>query len=90
MPAAVPIHSIAQHQRLQRLAVIIDQLAGNNHPSLVGRTGEMLVTLKQQTGQFRRITDRRRVVKPIPGMVADARLGGVGEDKPHLRVMRQA
>ncbi len=46
----LPLGGIAQDQGLQRLTVIIDQFAGDNHPSLIGCAGEMLVTLKQQAG----------------------------------------
>lgn len=50
----------------------------------------MAEAFEQQPGQFRRITYRRGIVKTVPGMVADTGLGGVGEDKTDIRIVRQA
>ena len=84
-----PLLGIAQHQFTQRLAVVINQLAGNDHPTFIRRAGEVAVAFKQQASQFCRIAYRWRIVKTVAGVVADPGLSGIGKHKAHIRIMRQ-
>ncbi len=84
-----PCLGIAQHQFTQRFAVVINQLARNNDPAFIRGAVKMAEALKQQPRQLRRIAQRRRILEAVTGVPANPRLGGVGEDKTHLRIMCQ-
>ncbi len=84
-----PLLGIAQYQFTQGIAVIVNQFTRYDHPAFIRCAVEMAETLEQQTSQFRRIADRWRILKLIPGVIADPRLRGVGEDKAHVRVVGQ-
>ena len=82
-----PLLCIAQHQFTQGIAVVVDEFARNDNPAFIRCPVKVGKTLEQQTRQFGRIADRWRIVKLIARMIADPRLRGIGEDKPHVRVM---
>ncbi len=84
-----PLLRIAQHQFPQRFAVVINKLAGNDHPSFVGCAIKAAETFEQQTGQFGRIACRRLIFKLIARVVADARFGGIRKHEANIRVMRK-
>ena len=82
-----PLLCIAQHQFTQGIAVVVDEFARNDNPAFIRCPVKVGKALEQQTRQFGRIADSWRIVKLIPRVIADPRLRGIGEDKPHVRVM---
>lgn len=82
-----PLLCIAQHQFTQGIAVVVDEFARNDNPAFIRCPVKVGKALEQQTRQFGRIADSWRIVKLIPRVIADARLRGIGEDKPYVRVM---
>ena len=70
-------------------AVVVDQLAGQQDEAgalLAAEGGEALI---EQAGQLAGVGGLRLVVKAVLAGVDDARLGGVGDDDAHIRVVRQ-
>ncbi|MNI53518.1 hypothetical protein D3C73_1083580 [compost metagenome] len=84
-----PLLRITQHQFTQRIAVVINQFARNDYPAFIQRAVKMAVTLKQQAGQLGRIAYRRRIVELVARVITDPGFRCIGENKTHIRVMRQ-
>ena len=82
-----PLLCIAQHQFTKGIAVVVDEFARNDNPAFIRSPVKVGKAFEQQTRQFGRIADSWRIVKLIARVIADPRLRGIGEDKPHLRVM---
>ena len=82
-----PLLCIAQHQFTQGIAVVVDEFARNDNPAFIRSPVKVGKAFEQQTRQFGRIAGSRRIVILIARMIADARFRGIGEDKPHVRVM---
>ena len=80
-----PISSVAVAALLQLLAVVVDQLAGQDHQALVRSTVERLVALKQHAGQLCGEAVGGHLVKLAVALgVGNAGLGGVGDDDLQL------
>ena len=76
-----PVGGIAVAALLQFLAVVVDQLAGQDHQALVRRAVKRFVALVQHPGQLGREAVGGHLVKrAVPFRIGDARLGGVGGD----------
>ena len=72
----LPVVDVLVDALLQLLAVVVDQLAGEDHQAGFAG-GEALV---QHAGQLRREAVGRNLVEGALGIVNDAGLGGVGND----------
>ena len=85
----LPVARIAQHQLAQRVAVMVDQLAGDDQPAFVFCAAKVFKARPQQLRQLTGKAGCGRIRQTIRFDKGDARFGGVGEDEPHLRRARQ-
>ena len=75
----VPVLGVVVAALLQLLAVVVDQLAAQDHQALVGSAVEGLVALIQHTGQLcREAVGGHLVERAVALGVSNAGLGGVG------------
>ena len=83
----VPQVDVLADALLQVLAVLEDEFARENDESLVRSTLEVLVAMVQQLRQLAGIGRGGSVVKLAGRVEGDARLGRVGDDEAHLRLL---
>ncbi|MNC22909.1 hypothetical protein D3C75_709170 [compost metagenome] len=88
--AQVPLFSQAEHNLLQVVAVAVDQLARNDHETLVSCAVEGGETLVQKHSQLAGEGGRRSVVITVLSGVCNAGFGGVGDHEAQLRALSQA
>ena len=84
-----PLLRVAQHQFPQRIPIVVNQFTRNDDPAFVWRTVKMTETLEEQSRQFRRVADGRRIFKGVARVITDPGFRGIREHKAHLRVMSQ-
>ena len=83
----VPVLSVVVAALLQLLAVVVDQLAGQDDQTLVGSALECGVALVQHAGQLCREAVGGNLIKLAVALrIGDAGLGGVGDDD--LEILR--
>ena len=83
----VPQVDVLADALLQVLAVLEDQLAREDDEALVHRSIEVLVAVIEELGELARIGGSRRIVQLAGRIEGDARLGGVGDDEAHFRLL---